>query len=537
MALLIDANNELIDRGSDSGLDDKTAFTWILIFKRNGDVQEGAYCQKGTAGNQKYVASVFNDHADVEFGVNRATTAASCASTGNIIPLDTFKFLAVTYDESDGPRIFHATLPGAIVETSYDYRNVGSGATNADNGASFRVGDSSVGGQPADVNASRFLWFDRRMTLAELRRIYLKAVNDSDALLWWELGYNGTGTQADYSGNGRTGTVSGATVTDHAPLPPPFGFDLPILVIPAATTAQSVSLGSARLVVRAPAQTVATAVSVSVGTPTVAIRAVAPAELTVDQSVALGSPQLAVRAESVTPAATRAVSLDAARYVLRPVSVTTATAVSVALGTPQVALQVPAATVATAASVDLASGQLVLRAVSVTPSLAGAQSVDLGVARLAVQAPAVTPATGERSVDLDPAVLTLRAQAVTVGTAQAVNVGTAALVLRTPAASITLGALALDTGVGRLVLAAPSVSITTTRALTLGVTVLVVKSPGVTPSVAGAQSITLGSSRLALRALALDAAAFSIDLTPPLTVAYTSTARPRRRPIRQPQRQ
>jgi hypothetical protein len=38
------------------------------------------------------------------------------------------------------------------------------------------------------------------------------------------LGYQGTGTQLDYTGGGKNGTVTGATVSDHQPIPTFFGF-------------------------------------------------------------------------------------------------------------------------------------------------------------------------------------------------------------------------------------------------------------------------------------------------------------------------
>ena len=39
------------------------------------------------------------------------------------------------------------------------------------------------------------------------------------------LGYNGTGTQPDWSGNANSCTVSGATLSNHAPIGAPFAFN------------------------------------------------------------------------------------------------------------------------------------------------------------------------------------------------------------------------------------------------------------------------------------------------------------------------
>jgi len=66
----------------------------------------------------------------------------------------------------------------------------------------------------------------RRLTLGELQQLQfapLGACNVTNTELLFE--YHGTGTQADYSGNGSNGTVTSATVADHVGLGPSFGFD------------------------------------------------------------------------------------------------------------------------------------------------------------------------------------------------------------------------------------------------------------------------------------------------------------------------
>ena len=61
------------------------------------------------------------------------------------------------------------------------------------------------------------------LALAEIQRQQFRPHPLASTLVFCMLGYAGTGTQPDWSGNGNNGTVTGATVADHVPLGA-FGF-------------------------------------------------------------------------------------------------------------------------------------------------------------------------------------------------------------------------------------------------------------------------------------------------------------------------
>jgi len=65
--------------------------------------------------------------------------------------------------------------------------------------------------------------FGAELTLAQVRSWQFHPRKMSGCVGLWHLGFNGTGTQPDLSGNFNAGTVTGASVGAHVPLRPLFG--------------------------------------------------------------------------------------------------------------------------------------------------------------------------------------------------------------------------------------------------------------------------------------------------------------------------
>jgi hypothetical protein len=60
--------------------------------------------------------------------------------------------------------------------------------------------------------------FNRVLLLPEIQAWQYRPRNLSGCVGFWRLGSNGTATQPDFSGNGNSGTVTGATVAEDPPL-------------------------------------------------------------------------------------------------------------------------------------------------------------------------------------------------------------------------------------------------------------------------------------------------------------------------------
>ena len=230
MALTFTDNGaERVDCGSASSLDDLSPFTffaWIYIdgtgfrfgriVNKGEDVKE--FAMDGTASQNA---------SKLYLGVNTdATDAVAAADTDQTT--GEWRFVAGTYDTTDGPRLFSGNLSTAVSEESYTTRTVGTGSPVGDGSSDFWIGNRSsgttnraFGGRIAVVGAIEAL-----LTVGQLKAIQYRpaaCLLHSQTVGFWVL--HGTGTQPDYSGNGNSGTVTGATAGAHVPLGSPFAFD------------------------------------------------------------------------------------------------------------------------------------------------------------------------------------------------------------------------------------------------------------------------------------------------------------------------
>ncbi len=232
MALAFDgsapAANTYVSCGSAAGLDNIAAGT-VLVWARPTDVaneyrvliskgwDQGTSAQLGWDLHTRSA-----DGTQLRFTVGRATSIQGVNSTP-VMSANTWGCAAATWDITNGgPKIYYGTLTATLADVSASPAN-GSGAQNDDSGRNVIVGaqdDGSLGYVATAYYGSiavAMVW-NRVLSLAELRAQQFYPHPTAGCVLFTHLGYNGTGTQVDLSGNGNNGTVSGATVADHVPL-------------------------------------------------------------------------------------------------------------------------------------------------------------------------------------------------------------------------------------------------------------------------------------------------------------------------------
>lgn len=220
-----------------SGLDNITAYTlmqWVFPTTRTNGRR---WWSKGSSTIHQTAYWSFLS-VGIEYDIPRATTAAA-ARTSNSMALNTWHCVAWTYDETDGPRIFLGTLTSPLVEATYALRTVGAGATTVDDGGPFHIGNLNATSVAFRGSIGTQHRWRRRMDLAELAANQFCPAADADCDVAMDFGFNGTGTQANLCnlGNGINGTVTGATVSGHVPLPPRYVFSSGGVIVP-ATAAQ-----------------------------------------------------------------------------------------------------------------------------------------------------------------------------------------------------------------------------------------------------------------------------------------------------------
>lgn len=194
------------------------SFTYIWWMKQRGIPPD-------SHGTTKGVSDVFVHFTNWFMSVPRATTASqSEVSDAVLFPNGNWTFVAETYSETNGVKIYRGSLTSAPVEVTYAVgRTVGSGATSADSGDLYigNRGPSNTLAPPHDL--AMFQLHNAELTLAQIRQQWMRPRKTSTMKLYFQFGFNGTGTQTDYSGNGKNGTVTGTTKIGHVPIAAPFG--------------------------------------------------------------------------------------------------------------------------------------------------------------------------------------------------------------------------------------------------------------------------------------------------------------------------
>ncbi len=170
---------------------------------------------------------VIGTQGQIRFLVFRATATDFVSVLTDVVPLDTWVFVAFTYDDAATPRVklYKGTLSTVVAETGYFRTDAGSGALTSDAPASLRVGHLEISaGATLKGRIARGGVVTRVLAASELRTIQFGSVPDAnvaDTKLLFD--YHTTGSQTDHSGNGNTGTVTSAVTATHVGLPILFG--------------------------------------------------------------------------------------------------------------------------------------------------------------------------------------------------------------------------------------------------------------------------------------------------------------------------
>lgn len=198
--------------------------TWIYP---TGWGTDAWFITKTSAWRGFYLNAETNDS---KIHMLRAGTSFCFArSNTGFLTLNIWNFVAGCLDldgASTAQHIYHGTLSSLMSEVTYSSRGAGSGYDDISS-ATLRFGR----GDPANTymagNIAFVAIFDKQLSLTECQMIQyfpLRCINIGNLKGFWFLGFTGTGTQPDLSGNAYNGTVTGCSLADHVPLGMPFGF-------------------------------------------------------------------------------------------------------------------------------------------------------------------------------------------------------------------------------------------------------------------------------------------------------------------------
>lgn len=214
------ATSDRVDHGTGTTFTDCTYIGW---FYATSDAGGQNHMGKSTAAGRHSLERKFGDVDDYNLIVDRATTDASAATTGVDRPLNAWKFIGAAYGAGGaGPRIYHGNLTTVAVEASYSAQTDGSGAVSNGSGLAFIGGNNNPFTAAFIGRIGLVMVWDRALTLGEIKAQQFNPHKTSGCILFTQYGFNGTSTQADWSGGANNGTVTGATQSSHVPLGLPF---------------------------------------------------------------------------------------------------------------------------------------------------------------------------------------------------------------------------------------------------------------------------------------------------------------------------
>src|SRR3990167_4230892 len=214
-----------VNVGSNSVLDNPavgTLFAWA--YPTSFVANAGFYGKGAGLFSRNPTFTLSGTAGAISFIINRASTHLTIISGSSFLSTNLWQCVTAVWNVNGvngDQRLYVGNLTTAIAEVgSYANQAVGLG-TPVDRSAD----DAAIGNRDATASNgfSGFLaliaiW-DRVLSLDELVSIQFRPRVTNGCVGFWCLGYNGTGTQPDWSGNANNGTVTGATVADHVPIP------------------------------------------------------------------------------------------------------------------------------------------------------------------------------------------------------------------------------------------------------------------------------------------------------------------------------
>jgi hypothetical protein len=210
--------------GANTFFDNKTKFNWTAWVKYHADNTSDLWPRiitkrdsgVGNVGKQFGVENASNSRA-LRFEVSCATTTM-VALSNTVLTADQWTFVACGYDTADKIGHIYTAVPGANVAEvgSYVTHTTGVGSEGTiDAAGELLIGARNTGGTSGwngDIADVRF-YDGVNLTLSELNAVMYGFPVRYDALIGhWPLGWGSP--EPDLSGNGNTGTVTSATVSD-----------------------------------------------------------------------------------------------------------------------------------------------------------------------------------------------------------------------------------------------------------------------------------------------------------------------------------
>ncbi len=228
--IFIDSGSDRVDCGSDSSLENLDPVTY-MIWQNLNEVKAN---NRWFIGKEVTIADnkIGMSNAGIgEWTFNRefSTTRHRRITNDASLALNTWQCLGAVMDSAspENSGLWSGLLTANMVESTYGSSQDPEGTIVTDAGSVLLIGNeptSTTFAIPGTIAVVAVI--ARALTTAEQIDWQWNPRPVADTKLFMQVGYGGVGTQADLSGFGNNGTVTGALVATHVPLSPPFGYDL-----------------------------------------------------------------------------------------------------------------------------------------------------------------------------------------------------------------------------------------------------------------------------------------------------------------------
>lgn len=219
------ATSDRVDHGKASSLNDISTVTFAIWFYPTTLTSGKRLFEKTQSAGSRRVF-IHTTTSELRWQNGQSTTNADYITSNASITTNKWWFAAFTYNGSGTGRekIYVGDLSTLATERTYSTSSDGSGTYNADNANNLMVGNANGANAALQGRIAVFVFWNRVLSLGEIQSFQFRPRRlGSGCVLFAHYGFNGTGTQPDWSGSGNSGTVTGATLTpDHVPLGPPF---------------------------------------------------------------------------------------------------------------------------------------------------------------------------------------------------------------------------------------------------------------------------------------------------------------------------
>ncbi len=227
------ASTNTVNCGSATALDNilggaGTIMMWLFPTTLGSNTSWLSQCTGDACGTSQ---AFMNSGATlVQLSIPRGTSNFTLQSTygaGNQLPtllVNTWAFMAVTFDTAgtNGQQQLWggSRTVQAVEATGYNNQVVGTGTVTSQASGNFMIGGRPSISVAMIGRIGMVHVVNTRLTVGQIRAQQFAPHAISGSVLFVNLGFNGTGTQADWSGSGNNCTVTGATQSSGPPISP-----------------------------------------------------------------------------------------------------------------------------------------------------------------------------------------------------------------------------------------------------------------------------------------------------------------------------